>query len=496
MRNYKGKKVLSFIMTFVLALTMGLVMVPQRALAAYTWFQAWNDGVVMGEVRDGIDASNLIASGEFSSQVEDLSKVVTYDNTTKTLTFENANLNDLAIDADGITVVFKGICNIQIISLVNISNQSVTGTKFKFEAGSKLNITNYIYVDANKDNTAENVKPGDGNWDLVWNNCITVEGGKVDGGTIEATGGNNSNSGNSGSGNSGSGDSNSGDSNSGNSGSGNSGSGNSGSGDSNSGNSGSGNSGSGDSGSGNSGSSGAQNKTPVKTGDSVQESGKTKEDSPTYKVTSTEEDKKTVTYEKPADNTQGTETIKAKVTLADGNEYEITSISDDAFSSYEAKDKITKIVVGDNVTEIGANACKDMRNLKEVDTGKNTKKIGKGAFRGCTGLGKVTLGDNLETIDDEAFLECKKITNVTLGKKVKKIGNKAYYKCAKLKKITVKTTKLTSKKKVGKNAFGKIHKKASFKIKLKKKDAKKYKSKTVKVFKNKKVGYVKTWVVK
>ncbi len=490
MRKTKFKKTLSLMMAFVVALTMAFVMVPQRALAAFDFFYAWSDGAVNTENRG---AETPDASGGFTSPVDDLSKVVQYDSATKTLTLENANLDDLGIDVSGITIVIKGTCNIKIVSLMDLNSNMVTGTKIKMEAGSKLVISE-MYIDADSDKHSEQVKPTDAGWSSIWTNYVTIDGGTVNGDTIQAT------TGDSGSGNSGSGNSGSGNSGSGESGSGNSGSGNSGSGESNSGNSGSGNSGSGDSGqggsdAGNSGSSGNQNNTPVKTGDSVQESGKTKEDSPTYKVTSTEEDKKTVTYEKPADNAQGTETIKAKVTLTDGNEYEVTGISEDAFSSFEGKDKIQKIVVGDNVTEIGANACKGMTGLKEVDTGKNTRNIGKGAFSGCTGLSKLKYGDNLEIIDDEAFLGCKSLSSLTLGKKVKKIGRKAYYECGKLKKVTIKSTKLTSKKKVGANAFGKINKKAKFKVKMSKKDAKKCKPKTIKVFKNKKIGYVKTWKV-
>lgn len=205
--------------------------------------------------------------------------------------------------------------------------------------------------------------------------------------------------------------------------------------------------------------------------DTATEEGKTEDNSPTYKVTDNKDGSRSVTYEKPAKDAKGTETIKAEVKLTDGNTYKVTEIAPSAFENFGGKDKITEIKVGDNVEKIGKGACKGMKNLK-----------------------KLTLGDNIEIIDDSAFEGDKALTSLVIGKKVKKIGAKAYADCAKLKKITVKSAKLTKKSSVGKKAFWKINKKAKVKVKLTKKEAKS-KAKVIKVFSNKRIGYEKTWKV-
>ncbi|WP_022761512.1 leucine-rich repeat domain-containing protein [Butyrivibrio sp. AD3002] len=244
---------------------------------------------------------------------------------------------------------------------------------------------------------------------------------------------------------------------------------------------------------------GTDPKTPdtgtVKVGDEVQEPDKTPKESPTYKVVSTDEDNRTVTYEKPAENASGKETVKATVTLADKKEYKVTGIGEGAFANFGGKDNITGIVISDSVEEIGAGACKDCKNLESVKIGSGVKKIGANAFAGCAALTTADLTDNVEEIGASAFSDCAKLKSLTIGKKVKKIGAKAYYNCSGLKNIKVKSTYLTKKSKVGKKAFFKINKKAKVKVKMSKGDAKKFKVKTIKVFKNKSIGYVKTWKV-
>ncbi|SDB42633.1 leucine-rich repeat domain-containing protein [Butyrivibrio sp. INlla16] len=233
----------------------------------------------------------------------------------------------------------------------------------------------------------------------------------------------------------------------------------------------------------------------IKVGDEVQEPDKTPKESPTYKVVSTDEDNRSVTYEKPAENASGTETVKATVTLADKKEYKVTGIGEGAFANFGGKDNITGIVISDSVEEIGAGACKDCKNLESVKIGSGVKKIGANAFAGCAALTTADLTDNVEEIGASAFSDCAKLKSLTIGKKVKKIGAKAYYNCSGLKNIKVKSTYLTKKSKVGKKAFFKINKKAKVKVKMSKGDAKKFKVKTIKVFKNKSIGYVKTWKV-
>ncbi|WP_081673521.1 leucine-rich repeat protein [Butyrivibrio sp. FC2001] len=119
---------------------------------------------------------------------------------------------------------------------------------------------------------------------------------------------------------------------------------------------------------------------------------------------------------------------------------------EEAFADIAGKEKIKEIKIGDNTTEIGAEACRNLPSLKKV----------------------------------------------TLGKNVKKIGKKAFVKCKKLKNLTVKSKKLTKKSCIGKNAFTGTNKKLKIKIKVSKGKAK---ASIIKVFKQKKIGYKSTWTL-
>lgn len=121
----------------------------------------------------------------------------------------------------------------------------------------------------------------------------------------------------------------------------------------------------------------------------------------------------TVTYKGV---TKKIKTVKVpdKVTI-DGITYKVTSIADNALANNK---KVTKVVIGKNVTSIGKNAFKKCTKLKTVEI-KSTK--------------------------------------------LNKIGANAFYGAKKLTKITLKTTKLT-KKSIGKNALKGTNKKLVIKV--------------------------------
>ncbi|WP_442855755.1 leucine-rich repeat protein [Butyrivibrio sp. XPD2002] len=75
--------------------------------------------------------------------------------------------------------------------------------------------------------------------------------------------------------------------------------------------------------------------------------------------------------------------VPAEVVLRDGNTYKVTKVGDRAFADIAGKEKIKEIKIGDNTTEIGAEAFRDLPSLKKVTFGKNVKKTGKKAFFKC-----------------------------------------------------------------------------------------------------------------
>ncbi|SEL01538.1 Leucine rich repeat-containing protein [Butyrivibrio sp. ob235] len=426
------KRIVSSVMALAVALCMCMVAMPMRVLAVPPYFQIWeNEGVTINTGGTG----TLYASGDFSNDIADPASHLVWNKENKSVTIKNVSFTDFGADTSGLTIIVEGECNIDFLS-ANDGTQGTpgpdTGITIQMTAGSKLTIGAAYGANKGTDAYKNNI-----------NQYVTIVGGTIgDDGVINA----------------------------------------------------------GDNPGGNPGTDpGTDPKTPdtgtVKVGDEVQEPDKTPKESPTYKVVSTDEDNRSVTYEKPAENASGTETVKATVTLADKKEYKVTGIGEGAFANFGGKDNITGIVISDSVEEIGAGACKDCKNLESVKIGSGVKKIGANAFAGCAALTTADLTDNVEEIGASAFSDCAKLKSLTIGKKVKKIGAKAYYNCSGLKNIKVKSTYLTKKSKVGKKAFFKINKKAKVKVKMSKGDAKKFKVKTIKVFKNKSIGYVKTWKV-
>ena len=99
--------------------------------------------------------------------------------------------------------------------------------------------------------------------------------------------------------------------------------------------------------------------------------------------------------------------------------------------------EIKKIVIGDNITQIGTDNFSECPLLETVKLGKNVKKIKRGAFASSPKLKKVNLGDKLVTIEANAFDACVSLEEVYVGKNLKEISDWAFTGCAELKKITV-----------------------------------------------------------
>lgn len=102
-----------------------------------------------------------------------------------------------------------------------------------------------------------------------------------------------------------------------------------------------------------------------------------------YKVTNGNAKNPTLEYTAPKKGAKGTVTVPNTVTI-NGTTYKVTSISANAFKN---NTKVTGIVVGKNITDIGKNAFCDCKKLKTI-TIKSTKLTAKGikkdAFNGIS----------------------------------------------------------------------------------------------------------------
>ena len=87
--------------------------------------------------------------------------------------------------------------------------------------------------------------------------------------------------------------------------------------------------------------------------------------------------------------------IPASVKI-DGKKYKVTAIQNGAFKNNK---KLTKIVIGKNVTKIGRNAFAGCRNVKTVMfKSKTVTSVGKNAFKGISSKAKFTFSGNAEKI--------------------------------------------------------------------------------------------------
>ncbi len=203
-------------------------------------------------------------------------------------------------------------------------------------------------------------------------------------------------------------------------------------------------------------------------------------------------------------------TIPATVTYKNET-FKVTAIADSAFANQQG---LKSVVIGANITSIGAKAFYNCKNLTKVTfQGASVKTIGKDAFKGVskkvvftmkkkaftyknlkyqvtkctasvkqvavTGASKKLASINIPAtvkyngmtfkvtaVNKKAFRKQTKLKSVTIGKNVKSIGSEAFSGAKKLAKIKFSGTAL---KTIGKNAFKSIKKNAVFQVKKSKK---------------------------
>ncbi len=137
----------------------------------------------------------------------------------------------------------------------------------------------------------------------------------------------------------------------------------------------------------------------------------------------------------------------SKITLNDGLE----SIGDYAFAKTDVTEltipdsvteigciggceNLTKLTVGNGVTEIPDNFCQYAKNISDITIGNDVKTIGSSAFSN-TAITSIKLPDTLETIGNSTFSNTK-LTTIEIPKNVTKIGNAAFSGNSELERVT------------------------------------------------------------
>ena len=106
-------------------------------------------------------------------------------------------------------------------------------------------------------------------------------------------------------------------------------------------------------------------------------------------------------------------------------------------SAFYCKDKITEIVLPDDVEKIDESAFCGCSALKDINIPDGVKSIGESAFSGCESLTSITIPDSVTKIDSYTFNHCKYLTNITLSNSLTDIYSYAFQSCESLTCITI-----------------------------------------------------------
>ena len=82
---------------------------------------------------------------------------------------------------------------------------------------------------------------------------------------------------------------------------------------------------------------------------------------------------------------------------------------------WEYGDTVTKVVIGEGITNVPESAFLGMENLREVSLSNTIKTIDEGAFSHCSALTTITIPASVETIESSAFSHCTALTTVSFA---------------------------------------------------------------------------------
>lgn len=113
------------------------------------------------------------------------------------------------------------------------------------------------------------------------------------------------------------------------------------------------------------------------------------------------------------------------------NQFEVIGVDSLAFYSC---DSLRTITLPYSLKYIGGRAFNWCRNLEKVEA-PGLEKIGDSAFRGCEKLSEIILTDNLSSIGNECFEGCSSLKELYLGRQLYEIGYAAFALCPNLKTL-------------------------------------------------------------
>ena len=101
------------------------------------------------------------------------------------------------------------------------------------------------------------------------------------------------------------------------------------------------------------------------------------------------------------------------------------------------KKSIQKVVLGEYVKVIEANAFNDCSGLTSINIPNSVTTIGESAFYGCYGLTSINIPNSVTTIGESAFEGCCRLTSISIPESITSIGGGAFCNCIGLSSITI-----------------------------------------------------------
>ncbi len=106
---------------------------------------------------------------------------------------------------------------------------------------------------------------------------------------------------------------------------------------------------------------------------------------------------------------------------------------------YSHKEHVTKIVIGEGITSIGARSFSDFSRVREAVISTTVMGVGDYAFRGCTALEAAPLPKAVTALGDGAFLSCIALQSIEIPEGCGHIGAYAFAHCEKLSRAVLPT---------------------------------------------------------
>ena len=140
---------------------------------------------------------------------------------------------------------------------------------------------------------------------------------------------------------------------------------------------------------------------------------------------------------------QGSCGQSAEWTLYSDGLMEITGtgeVSADSLWSEQYMLDISKLVIGEGITNFGGDVFGKIIGLKCVELPGSLERLGCGSFSGCVNLESVLIPDNITVVPGYIFYGCENMKNIVLPDDVVKISNNAFDTCSRLESINLKDT--------------------------------------------------------